>query len=45
MAAWVGLGVACATPISTQRSPMHLRTVELHNDTAADWLSDHRADR
>lgn len=31
----VGLcaGVACAAPISTQRSPMHLRVIELHNDT------------
>ncbi len=37
-AAWVGLGVACAAPISTQRSPMHLRIVELQNDTGADWL-------
>lgn len=37
-AAWVGLGVGCAAPISTQRSPMHLRMVELHNDTRADWV-------
>jgi hypothetical protein len=37
-AAWVGLGVACAAPISTQRSPMHLRVVELHNDTGSDWV-------
>lgn len=37
-AACVGLGVACAAPISTQRSPMHLRVVELHNDTGADWV-------
>ena len=37
-AAGVGLGVACAAPISTQRSPMHLRVVELHNDTGADWV-------
>ena len=37
-AAWVGLGAACAAPISTQRSPMHLRVVELHNETGADWV-------
>ncbi|MGH8950572.1 MAG: hypothetical protein ACRDX9_04030 [Acidimicrobiia bacterium] len=31
----VGLcaAVACAAPISTQRSPMHLRVIELRNDT------------
>jgi len=34
----VVLGVACAAPISTQRSPMHLRIVELHNDTGVDWV-------
>lgn len=34
----LGLGVACAAPISTQRSPMHLRIVELHNETGTDWL-------
>ena len=27
------LGVACAAPISTQRSPYHLRVVEVRNDT------------
>lgn len=27
------VGVACAAPISTQRSPMHLRVIELRNDT------------
>jgi hypothetical protein len=37
-AACVGLGVACAAPISTQRSPLHLRIVELHNDTGANWV-------
>ncbi|MGH7563224.1 MAG: hypothetical protein ACREK5_02220 [Gemmatimonadota bacterium] len=27
------VGIACAAPISTQRSPMHLRIIELSNDT------------
>ena len=30
---WLGAGVACAAPISTQRSPMHLRFIEIRNDT------------
>lgn len=30
---WLGAGVACAAPISTQRSPMHLRFIEFRNDT------------
>lgn len=31
--ACLGVGVACAAPISTQRSPMHLRVIELSNGT------------
>lgn len=31
--AWLCAAPACAAPISTQRSPMHLRTIELRNDT------------
>ncbi|MGH7549914.1 MAG: hypothetical protein ACREK3_04075 [Gemmatimonadota bacterium] len=27
------VGIACAAPISTQRSPMHLRVIEIRNDT------------
>ena len=30
---WLCLGLACAAPISTQRSPRHLRVIELRNDT------------
>jgi hypothetical protein len=30
---WLCAGVACAAPISTQRSPLHLRFIELRNDT------------
>ena len=29
----VGIGAACAAPLSTQRSPMHLRVIELSNGT------------
>lgn len=35
---WLGAGLACSAPISTMRSPMHLRVVELFNETGADWI-------
>jgi hypothetical protein len=35
IAAWAP---ACSAPISTMRSPMHLRVVELHNETQQDWI-------
>ncbi|HET9581857.1 MAG TPA: hypothetical protein VFP76_03495 [Gemmatimonadota bacterium] len=38
VAACAGLAAGCAAPISTQRSPMHLRIVELRNDTGTDWI-------
>ncbi len=36
--AGLGLSVACSAPISTMRSPMHLRAVELFNETRDDWI-------
>lgn len=35
---WLCAGAACAAPISTQRSPMHLRIIELRNDTDRELL-------
>lgn len=36
--AGLGLSLACSAPISTMRSPMHLRVVELFNETGDDWI-------
>lgn len=34
----MALSLACAAPISTMRSPFHLRVVELRNTTAGPWI-------
>lgn len=34
----MALSLACAAPISTMRSPYHLRVVELRNTTANPWI-------
>lgn len=34
----VALSLACAAPISTMRSPFHLRVVELRNTTTNPWI-------
>ncbi|MGH7550111.1 MAG: hypothetical protein ACREK3_05075 [Gemmatimonadota bacterium] len=34
----LGLSLDCSAPISTMRSPMHLRVVELFNETQDDWI-------
>ncbi|MGH7572628.1 MAG: hypothetical protein ACREMK_12410 [Gemmatimonadota bacterium] len=34
----LGAGLACSAPISTMRSPMHLRVLELYNETEEDWI-------